>query len=62
VLGDGGLADAELALDHRGDRAGRLFPLGEQLQDPAPDRIAEDVERVHASDTIRRYLYKPALK
>jgi hypothetical protein len=49
VLGDGGLADAELFADRRGDPAGRQLPVGEQLQDPAPDRIAENVEGVHGS-------------
>src|SRR5690606_21672463 len=48
VLGDGGLGDAVLALDDGGDRAGAQLAVGEELQDPAPDGVAEDVERVHA--------------
>jgi hypothetical protein len=41
------LGDAELTLDDGADRPGRLLTTGEQLEDPAPDRITEDVERVH---------------
>ena len=33
--------------DHLDHVAGRLLAVGEQLQDPAPDRVAEDVEGVH---------------
>src|SRR5215475_253954 len=42
-----GLRDVELRLDDRAQRAGRLFSVGEQLEDPPPYRIAENVERVH---------------
>ena len=42
------LGDRELGLDHRADRAGALLTLGKQLQDPAPDRIPENIERVHS--------------
>jgi hypothetical protein len=48
VLRDARLGDPELVLDDRGDGTRRLLAVGQQLQDPAPDRIAEDVERVHA--------------
>jgi hypothetical protein len=48
VLGDGGLADAELGADDVGDLAGGELPVGEQLEDPASDRVPQDVERVHA--------------
>ena len=44
-----GLRDAELALDHLADLAGAALAVCEQLEDAAADRIAEDVERVHAS-------------
>src|SRR6266511_2441217 len=43
------MGDAELRLDDRARLAGRPLAVGEQLQDPAPDRIAEDVERVHGA-------------
>ena len=48
VLRHGRLRDAELRLDDGGDRARGQLAIGEQLEDPAPDRVAEDVERVHA--------------
>ena len=47
VLRDGRLRDAELGLDDRGDRPRRQLALGEELEDPPADRVAEDVERVH---------------
>lgn len=47
MLGHRGLGDAELPPDGAGDLAGCALPIGEQFQDPAPDRIAQDVERVH---------------
>ena len=47
MLGHRRLGDAELAVDHRRDLAGAHLAIGQQLQDPAPGRIAEDVERVH---------------
>lgn len=47
VLGDGGLADAELVGNHRRHRPGGLLPVGEQFQNAAADRIAEDIKRVH---------------
>ena len=37
----------ELALDNRHDFAGAVLPIGQQLQDAPPHRIAQDVERVH---------------
>jgi hypothetical protein len=42
-----GSADPELLLDRGGDLAGGALASGEQFQDPAPDRLAEDVERVY---------------
>jgi hypothetical protein len=48
VPGDRRLADAELSLDHRADRACHLLPVDEDVEDAAADRIAEDIERVHA--------------
>src|SRR5690348_10780248 len=53
VLRDGRLGDAELPLDDRADRAGGQLPLGEQLQDPPPHRIAEHVKRMHLSKISR---------
>lgn len=50
VLGDRRLGNAEFALDDRAEFPGRMFALGEQFQDPTPDRIPEYVERVHADD------------
>jgi hypothetical protein len=41
------LRDPELRADHRDDLAGGVLALGQELHDPTPDRIAEDVERVH---------------
>src|SRR6185312_274978 len=35
--------------DGVGDRPRGALPLGEQLEDPTPDGVAEDVERVHAA-------------
>ena len=47
VLRDGRLRDPELRLDDRRDRARRDLAIGEQLEDPAPNGVAQDVERVH---------------
>lgn len=41
------LADRELVLDGRGDGACRHLAVGEQLQNAAPHRLPQDVERVH---------------
>jgi hypothetical protein len=49
VRGHRRLRDAELGLDGRGQLAGRPLAAGEQFQDAPPDRVAEDVERVHAA-------------
>jgi predicted phosphodiesterase len=57
VLGHGGLGNAELVLNDRGDRAGSPLAVGEELQDSAANGVAQDVERVH--HTI---LYKKAVK
>ena len=48
VLRHGRLGDLELLLDDRGDRSGGLLLVREQLQDPAPNRITQNVEGVHA--------------
>ena len=49
VLGDGRLADPELLLHDLADLARAELPVvGEELEDPSPHRVAEDVERVHA--------------
>ena len=47
VLRDGGLADAELLPDDNRNITRRELLIEEQLQYPLPDRIAENVERVH---------------
>src|SRR5690349_10029819 len=53
------LGDAELRLHYGADRARRPLAVGQQLEDPPPDRITQDIERVHlARDRIRRCLYK----
>ncbi|GAB4095097.1 hypothetical protein GCM10028787_05720 [Brachybacterium horti] len=50
MLGDGGLADGELRLDHLADLARAALPArDEELEDPSPHGVAEDVERVHAA-------------
>ena len=49
MLRDGGLRDVELPLNHFADLAGAELAVGEQLEHAAADRIAEDVECVHAS-------------
>jgi hypothetical protein len=35
-----------------------VLAVGEQLEDAPPDRVAEDVERVHATDRISDELYR----
>ncbi|MGH3214002.1 MAG: hypothetical protein ACRDL9_05420 [Trebonia sp.] len=43
------LRDTELGLDGRGQLAGRPLAAGQQFQDAPPDRVAKNVERVHAA-------------
>lgn len=47
VLRHGRLRDAELLLNDCGDRTGSPLPVGELLQDSAPNRITENIEGVH---------------
>src|SRR5690606_19835323 len=47
LLRDGRLRDAEFPRDDLDDLARCVLALGQELEDAAPDRIAEDVERVH---------------
>jgi hypothetical protein len=47
VLGHRRLRDPELRGDHRDDLARGVLALGQELHDPTPDWISEDVERVH---------------
>ena len=47
MLRDRWLRDAELALHDPADVTGGRLAGGEQLDDPATDRISENVERVH---------------
>ena len=56
VLRHGRLRDPELGLDDGRDRPRGQLAVGEQLEDPAADRVAEDVERVHG-----RRIYKVRL-
>src|SRR4029077_12403881 len=58
MLGYGRLGDPELVLDDRADRTGGQLALGEQFEDPPAYRVAEYVERVHAPQNIKGYLYK----
>src|SRR5690606_21162748 len=47
VLRDGRLAYAELGCDYLDDRPRAALSIGEQLQDPSPHGVTENVERVH---------------
>jgi hypothetical protein len=47
VLGHRRLGQPELALDAVDDRPGGELATGQQLQDPTPHGIAEDVKRMH---------------
>ena len=49
MLRDGRLRDPELGLDDGGERPRGQLPVGEQLEDPPPDRVAQDIERVHVA-------------
>ena len=62
VLRHGRLGDAELGLDDRGDRAGWELAVGQELEDPPPHRVAEDVERVHVAEDISPRLYKSTME
>src|SRR4029079_15178493 len=61
VLRDGRLRDAELCLDDRGDGPRRDLALREQLEDPAADRVTQDVERVHEPECRSIHLYKSTM-
>ena len=50
VLRNGGLRDPEFGLDHRAQLAGGSLSVGQELEDPAPDRITEDVEGMHSAN------------
>jgi hypothetical protein len=47
MLRDGRLGDLEFALEHADDAAGRCLANSEQLEDPAANRVGEDLKRVH---------------
>ncbi len=47
MLRDRGLGDSELMPDDVRDGAGAQLLIREQFEDAAPNRIAENVERVH---------------
>lgn len=57
MLGYPRLGDAELLLDDRADLACRPFAVREELEDPASNRIAQDVESVHGRTiTVSTYI------
>lgn len=47
------LADREFILDGRGDVACRHLTVGKELQNAAPHRLPQDVERVHTTKLKR---------
>ena len=54
------LGDAELALDDLADGAGRELAVGHQLEDPPPDRVAQNVERMHGQMIlVASYISQP---
>ncbi len=58
MLRDGRLRDPELGADRGDQLAGRPLAVGQQLEDPPPHRVAEDVEGVHGQHSIANNLYK----
>jgi hypothetical protein len=38
-----------------------VFTIGEEFEQPAPDRVTEDVEGVHEGNRIASHLYKSIL-
>ena len=49
VLRNRRLRDAEFGLDDSADVSGGCLTVGDQLEDATPDRIPEDIERVHVA-------------
>ncbi len=47
MLGYGRLPDPEVPADDLDDLAGRVLTPAQDLQDGPPDRIGEDIERMH---------------
>jgi hypothetical protein len=47
MLRNARLRDAELFLDHVRDTSGAEFATGEEFQNPAPHRIAENIKSMH---------------
>jgi hypothetical protein len=47
MLRNARLRDAELFLDHVRDTSGVKFATGEEFQNPAPHRIAENIKSMH---------------
>ena len=62
VLGHRRLRDPELGLDDGRDRPRGQLAIGEQLEDPSPDRVSQDVERVHDAQDTSNNLYKSRLR
>lgn len=54
MLRDGRLGNAELALHDGGHLTSGPLPIGEQLEDPAPNGVAQNVERVHVTILYKR--------
>ena len=61
MLRHGRLGDSVLGADDGGELARRVLAAGEELQDAPANRVPEDVERVHATDSIGEGLYKSIL-
>jgi hypothetical protein len=58
VLRHGRLRDPELGPDNGRDGPRGQLAVGEQLEDPPPDRVSQNVERVHEDDDTSKDLYK----
>ena len=56
MLRDRWLRDAELGLDDIADRPRRQLAIREELEDPPPDRVTEDIERLHVG-RIQAFTY-----
>ena len=50
------LSYAELCRDRCHHRTGRMLARGQELEDPTPDGITEDIQRVHATHSINQSL------
>ena len=57
VLRDSRLTDAELFADHRDDLPRRPLVVDEQFEDASPNRVTENIERVHEIYSVSVRLY-----